>query len=124
MNGEASLGRGGDHVGVQDDPLVGVAQHGVGVVGGAAAGTKGRQIAGHPQRPSEQDQSLIDQMRSQIIPDARARTVALAPSVAHLGPPTIETALEAHHRPQPILGDQGLQGQEVSVPATIVEDRQ
>ncbi len=76
---------------------------------------------------SEQHERLIDQVAPEVVqhPAGLLAVAALAPGTrAHLGPPALEARLEAPHLAQAVFGEQPAHGEEVAVPAPVVEDRQ
>jgi hypothetical protein len=123
VHGKADVGRGDDHGGVQLDPqAVRIAQGRTGPVGAEAAFALDGEVAGHAERAAEQDQHLVDQVRAQIQPDAAARP--LAPAVPDHRAAAVVAALDGDDAAQPIVGDHRLEGEEVGVPAAVLEDRQ
>ena len=75
---------------------------------------------------TEQLQGLIDEVASEIVGDARALLDGrgVLPAVAVRTGPALEGRLEAVHGAERTFRDQSFDGQEVAVPAPVLEDRE
>ncbi len=69
-------------------------------------------------------QSLIDQMRSQVEPDAAAGSSVLTPAVMYLRSESVDAGLEMNDRTNHSLLDSLTDSEKIAVPAAIVKHRQ
>ena len=70
---------------------------------------------------AEQLHGLVDQVRSQVVPQAAAGRVVLAPAVLYDGAEAVEVRMEFRHAPERAVTDQALHGEEIPVPAPVLE---
>lgn len=94
------------------------------VGGGAGAAYIGLRV--HLHGRSEQDERLVDDMAAQVVqqPADLLRVARLAPAALRLRTPPLETGLEALYVAQLTVRDQAGEGEEVVVPAAVLEDRE
>jgi len=90
-------------------------------VGRQAAGPLDRHVAAYRDGRAEQDQHLVDQVRSQIEPHPIA--FRLAPALSDQRTVPIKTALDGDDVAETTGRDLGLKGQEIGVPAAVLEYR-
>src|ERR1700738_4187844 len=74
-----------------------------------------------PCRQTEEKQCLIDNVRTQVKPDAATRSGALTPAFAHLRAVTIDMRFKVHHPADRTCLDSPPYTQEVAIPAPVVE---
>ena len=72
----------------------------------------------------EELQRLVGQVRAEVVPQAGAGAGAVAPAVGHLWAEAVEMGVHLAHLTQGAGVEQGAQGEEVGVPAAVVEHRQ
>ena len=90
-------------------------------------GAPRRQLGIHGRRPPQQEQRLVDDVRTQVEvhPASRAGVGVVLPRTSWrasgLGLPPLKPDLDPLQRPQPTLSHQVADGPEVAVPATVVE---
>ena len=85
---------------MQHHPPLGIGQHGMKIVGGLRAGAKLSEIDCDTHRQAKEHYRLIEQMWSQIVPNATSGTTLLTPALTHLGAEAIEMRLKVTHFPQ------------------------
>ena len=121
MYRETQLLRRHQRSGMQDHAQLRVAQQHLEIIRGhrtvALQGDVGEHRLGH----AEQLQCLVDQVRAQVVPQPGAGLVAFAPAVGHGRPVTVEVRVEFHDFAQRALRDQLAQGEEVGIPAPVLE---
>src|ERR1700733_10612702 len=74
-------------------------------------------------RKSEQVQCLIDEMRSKIKPQSRARTWVFAPALAHDRTKAIQMGLIVGYFAEHVRLQNGLRRKNFAIPSPVVEDR-
>ncbi|UCF22457.1 MAG: hypothetical protein JSV72_16155, partial [Ralstonia sp.] len=67
---------------------------------------------------------LVDEVRAEVIPDAGALPRLLAPACAHLGAIAVEMRFDVHRLADGATGQRSAQGEEIAVPAAVLEHRQ
>ncbi len=72
-------------------------------------------------RTAEQHQHLVQQVRPQVVPQAAARPVLLAPAFAHLRTIAVEMCVAFGDVTERAVGKQRLQGQEVRIEPPVLE---
>ena len=112
------------HPGVQDYPHLGIVQRDMRPVDSQCAGPQRRHMGADRLRRAKQQQRLIDEMRPQIVPDARPCPAIFAPAIARHRAKAVEMRFEMHNRPDRAGFDRGAHGQEIAVPPPIVKNRQ
>ncbi len=88
--------------------------------GSALAGDVSSHSLGQP----EQHERLVDEVRAQVVEQARSRRLGLAPALLDLGTEAIEMRLVVRDLAQASVLDETAHGEEVVVPATVLEHRQ
>ncbi|MNV65787.1 hypothetical protein D3C71_1585050 [compost metagenome] len=112
------------HGTVQDHATLRIAQNRMEVVRCLCARTQLRQIDRHADRQAKQIHRLVQKMRGQIVPDTTSRTGLFAPAITHLRTEAVEMRFEIRHLTQRSFANQRFKRQEITVPATIMENRQ
>src|SRR5688572_7712839 len=90
------------------------------------AGSAAIQFGVHIGDGTEQVQRLVDEMSAEIVeqPARQLRLAALAPSALRLRTPAFEPRLEAQYVAERLFRQQPLDGEQLTVPATVVIDGQ
>ena len=123
MHRKARATTGDQHAGVHNDASRAVHQHDVRPIGDFATIALYRQACEHSIGQAEQQQRLIDQMRSQVVPEAAARSGLLAPTYAHLRAEAIDMRLEMLHIAQYTIRHRLLHAQKIAVPTAVLKYR-
>ena len=91
-----------------------------------AARTKNRQLGRGQGRGPEQLQRLVDEVAAEIEhdPGSLAGGGRVLPAPAELGRPALERRLEAVHLAERFLAEQLAHGEEVAIPAAVLEDHE
>ncbi|MNI44796.1 hypothetical protein D3C73_991910 [compost metagenome] len=98
-----------------------VVQHRVEIVDAAAAFALHGKVRIDRLRTAEQHQHLVQQVRPQVVPQAAARPILLAPALAHLRAVAVEMGVALGDVTERAVGKQCLQGQEVRIEAPVLE---
>ena len=109
------------HAGLQNRPLVGIVQRHAGIISGPRSRAQRRDIGADRLGHAEQFHRLIQQMRPQIIPDARPRAAILAPAVTQLRAKTVKARFKLHHRPDQARIQRRAHRQKIAVPPPVVK---
>src|SRR5262245_66234600 len=72
-------------------------------------------------RQAEEPQGLIDQRRTEVVPQPGAGARALTPAIADEGAVSIEVRLEVRQLAERAARDEIRDGEEVAIPAAILE---
>ena len=90
---------------------------------GAISATPSRFPAEGPGGP-EQAEGLVQQVRAEVVPEAAAGFAGLPPALAHVRPEAVEVGFEVGHPAQLVPVQERPDGEEIGVPAAVVEHRQ
>ena len=106
---------------MDDRPMPWVVQYCVEVIDAAATFALHGQVGIDRLGPAEQHQHLVQQVRTEVVPQATAGPVLFAPAVAHLRTVTVEVRVALGHVAQAAFGQQRLQGEEVGIETPVLE---
>ncbi len=121
---EAGCGVGHQRARLEGDPRAVVLQQAEEIVVHLGAVAQGGELQQDRPRHAEQLHHLVEQVRPQVVPDPPPGRWFSSQRSVTVGPEAIEARLQRHHPPQGARLEQPLEGQEIAVPAAIVEDAQ
>src|SRR5207253_3062263 len=121
VDGETRAAAGDERAGAERRDHFAVAEHELEEIVGFPAAALRRQRRLHAVRNSEQQQRLVDEMRAEVVEESGARSGNLAPSVTDFRPITIDAGFEQHDSSCQISAYRVLDGEEIAVPASVLE---
>ena len=124
MDREARAAAGHEHRRLQDHAPARVLQHAVRPVLDRGARTQGREVGVHAIGDTEEQERLVDQVRSEVEPDAAPGHRGFPPAVPDGRAEAVDPGLEVDDVPEPAGADQLGDAQEVAVEAAVLEHPQ
>ena len=112
-----------EHRGVKDNASCTVEKLDMEVVVGDRTLALGDDVGADRLRRPKELECLIEEVWTEIVPDAATRASLLTPALTYLGAVAIEVGLEVDDLAQRTLPDQGAQGEKIGIPTAVVEDR-